>query len=119
MPFELGLTIALERTAHPNHAWIVCESKRRRLSKSLSDLDGTDPYIHDGKIVGVFREISNAIVGSERKPTATQMVQIYRVLRLQFKEVLKRAGAKDAFSARVFKELGVMARTASEAIVGR
>jgi hypothetical protein len=34
MPFELGLTIALERTAHPTHAWIVCESKIRRLSKS-------------------------------------------------------------------------------------
>src|SRR3954468_13314607 len=118
MPFELGLTIALERTAHSTHAWIVCESKRRRLSKSLSDLDGTDPYIHDGKIAGVFREISNAFVGSERRPSVTQMMQIYRVLRLQFNDVLRRAGAEDAFNARVFKELGVIARTAAEEIVG-
>jgi hypothetical protein len=119
MPFELGLTIALERTAHPNHAWIVCESKIHRLSKSLSDLNGTDPYIHDGKIVGVFREISNAFVGSERRPSVKQMMQIYRVLRLQFNEVLQRAGADDPFHARVFKELGVIARTAAKEIVGR
>jgi hypothetical protein len=119
MPFELGLTVALERTGHPTHAWIVCESKRRRLNKSLSDLDGTDPYIHDGKIAGVFREISNAFVGSERRPSVTQMTQIYRVLRLQFNDVLRRAGAKDPFNARVFKELGVIARTAAEEIVGR
>lgn len=47
------------------------------------------------------------------------MMQIYRVLRLQFNEVLRRAGAKDAFNARVFSELGVIARTAAEEIVGR
>jgi hypothetical protein len=117
MPFELGLTIALERTSHPTHAWILCESKRRRLSKSLSDLDGTDPYIHDGKIAGVFREISNAFVGSERRPSVTQMMQIYRVLRLKFHDVLRRAGADNPFHARVFKELGVIARTAAEEIV--
>ena len=119
MPFELGLTIALEKTTHPTHAWIVCESKRRRLSKSLSDLDGTDPYIHDGRIVGVFREISNAFVASERRPSVTEMMQIYRVLRLKFDDVLRRAGAQNPFNARVFKELGVIARSAAAEIVGR
>jgi hypothetical protein len=47
------------------------------------------------------------------------MTQIYRVLRLQFNDVVRRAGAKDPFNARVFKELGVIARTAAEEIVGR
>src|ERR1043166_7993807 len=41
MPFELGLTIALEKTAHPEHEWVVCETVLRRINKSLSDLDGT------------------------------------------------------------------------------
>jgi hypothetical protein len=31
------------------------------------------------------------------------MMQIYRVLRAQFVGILKKAGAKDAFNARVFK----------------
>jgi hypothetical protein len=113
MPFELGLTVALERTAHPDHAWVVCESVRRRINKSLSDLDGTDAYIHGGTIKGVFRELCNAFVGSSRQPTVTEMMQIYRVLRAQFANILRRAGARDPFNARVFKELCVLARTAA------
>jgi hypothetical protein len=113
MPFELGLTVALERTAHPDHSWIVCETVLRRVNKSLSDLDGTDAYIHGGAIKGVFREMGNAFVGSSRQPTVTEMSQIYRVLRAQFSSVLKRAGAKDAFNARVFKDLCVLASTAA------
>jgi hypothetical protein len=117
MPFELGLTIALERTAHPDHSWIVCETVLRRVNKSLSDLDGTDVYIHGGTIKGVFREMGNAFVGSSRQPTVTEMSQIYRVLRAQFSSVLKRAGAKDAFNARVFKELCVLASTAANELI--
>jgi hypothetical protein len=117
MPFEPGLTIALERTAHPDHSWIVCETVLRRVNKSLSDLDGTDAYIHGGTIKGVFREMGNAFVGSSRQPTVTEMSQIYRVLRAQFPSVLKRAGAKDAFNARVFKELCVLASTAANELI--
>ena len=117
MPFELGITVALEKTVHRNHAWVVCESMRRRISKSLSDLDGTDAYIHDGTIKGVFREMSNAFVGSSRQPTVTEMMQIYRVLRTQFDSILKKAGARDAFNARVFKELCVSAKTAAEELM--
>jgi hypothetical protein len=47
MPFELGLAVAWGH-AHPQHKWYVFESVGRRLAKSLSDLDGTDPYIHEG-----------------------------------------------------------------------
>jgi hypothetical protein len=114
MPFELGLTIALEKSDNPDHSWIVCETVPHRVKKSLSDLDGTDTYIHGGTVAGVFRELGNAFVGSSRQPTVTEMLQIYRVLRTQFRSVLKRAGAKDAFNARVFKELCVRASTAAE-----
>lgn len=117
MPFELGLTVALERAAHSDHSWIVCETVRRRINKSLSDLDGTDCYVHDGTIAGVFRELGNAFVGSARQPTVKEMSQIYRILRAQFRSVLRRAGAKDAFNARVFKELCVLASTAANQLM--
>ena len=100
-----------------HHSWIMCETVRRRINKSLSDLDGTDPYIHDGTIAGVFRELGNAFVGSSRQPTVTEMSQIYRVLRTQFSSVLKKAGARDAFNARVFKELCVLASTAADELL--
>jgi len=54
MAFELGITVALEKTELRDHAWVVCESVRYRISKSLSDLDGTDAYIHDGTIKACF-----------------------------------------------------------------
>ncbi len=118
MPFELGLTVALERSERPEHSWIVCETVPHRIKKSLSDLDGTDAYIHGGTVAGVFRELGNAFVGSSRQPTVTEMSQIYRLLRAQFRSVLKRAGAKDAFNARVFKELCVRATTAADELAG-
>lgn len=114
MPFELGLTVALEKSAHPEHEWVVCESVLRRINKSLSDLDGTDAYIHGGNIRGVFREMGNAFVGTERQPTVTEMMQVYRVLRAQLKDILRQAGAEDTFNARVFKALCVLASKAAD-----
>jgi hypothetical protein len=113
MPFELGLTVALERSELPEHSWIVCETVPHRIKKSLSDLDGTDAYIHGGTVAGVFRELGNAFVGSSRQPSVTEMSQIYRLLRVHFRSVLKKAGAKDPFNARVFKELCVRASNAA------
>jgi len=47
MPFELGLSVAYEKSSKKRkHEWFVCESMNFRLAKSLSDLNGTDPYIH-------------------------------------------------------------------------
>lgn len=37
MPFELGLTVGI---GNAKHSWVVCETVRRRINKSLSDLDG-------------------------------------------------------------------------------
>jgi hypothetical protein len=112
MPFELGLTVVLARSEDTNHSWIVCETLPHRIKKSLSDLDGTDPYIHGGTVAGVFRELGNAFVGTARQPSVTEMAKIYRLLRAQLPAVLRTCGAKNAFSARVFKELSVRASLA-------
>jgi hypothetical protein len=118
MPFELGLTVALEKTAHSGHEWVVCESMVRRINKSLSDLDGTDAYVHQGTIRGVFREMGNAFVGSNRQPSVSEMMQIYRLLRAQLESILAKAGADNPFNARVFKELCVIASKAADALGG-
>jgi len=48
MPFELSMSVAWAQRGGGNHEWFVFESMDHRLSKSLSDLNGTDPYIHGG-----------------------------------------------------------------------
>ncbi len=114
MPFELGLTVGI---GNLQHAWIVFETKRHRIKKSLSDIDGTDVYIHDGTVRGVFRELCNAFVRTRRQPSVVQMMQIYRVLRSNFAAILRKAGARDPFNARVFLDLCVLASAAADKLV--
>jgi len=112
MPFELGLTVGIGK-----HAWIVCETKRHRIKKSLSDIDGTDVYIHDGTVRGVFRELCNAFVRNRRQPSVVQMMQIYRILRFNLRGILQKAGARNPFNARVFLDLCVLASAAADKLV--
>src|ERR1700753_514883 len=70
MPFELGLSVAHGKSLKEGrHDWFVCESVNFRLAKSLSDLNGTDPYIHGGTVGGVFAQLCNMFVRSGRKAT--------------------------------------------------
>ena len=60
MPFELGLTLARTGKLDPNHHWIVLEERPYRIQKSLSDLNGYDPYIHNGTVTGLLQVLKNA-----------------------------------------------------------
>ncbi len=117
MPFELGLTVSLEKFKIRGHQWVVFESMKFRLKKSLTDLDGTDPYIHDGTIRGLFRELGNAFVRNQNQPSVEEMMKVYRTLRVNSKNILRRAGAKDPFNASVFRDLGVLASATADTVV--
>lgn len=120
MPFELGLSVAWEMLSRKGrHAWFVCESQNWRLSKSLSDLNGTDGYIHGGTIAGVFRELGNAFVRSGRQPSVQQMWKIYRDVRRSLPEILRAAGTNSVYHARVFKEICVVASASADKNVPR
>ena len=110
MPFELGLSVAWEALHRREHTWFVFETKHRRVSKSLSDLDGTDIYIHGGSIDGVFREFGNAFVRTAAQPSFPQMHRILRKLRTELPSILRNAGARTVFEARAFKEISVAVR---------
>jgi hypothetical protein len=111
MPFELGLILGWLQASHrSNHTWFVFEAVGRRVSKSLSDLDGTDAYIHDEKPNGLFRELGNALVRSADQPTVAQMYAVYRNIKTASPLIVRNAGAKSLFEARVFRQLVVLAR---------
>lgn len=118
MPFELGLSVAHEKsTPGKNHQWFVCESEKFRLPKSLSDLNGTDAFIHDGTIAGLFRELCSMFRRPGRQPTVQQMWQIYRKLRKVLPSVLAQAGSESLFTARVFGDVCAMAADFANKIV--
>lgn len=118
MPFELGLLVGwLKTNRNSSHTWFVFESVERRLQKSLSDLDGTDPYIHEGKVRGVLRQLSNALVKTKYEPTVQQMYSIYRYIKTVSPLIIRSCGARSLFEACVFKRLGAVATGYAEEIL--
>lgn len=109
MPFELGLAVACQKLALPRQNWFVFVAKRGRIERALSDLDGTDAYIHRGRPAGVLGELTNAFVRSERRPTVRQMRRILKRLEEELPALLRNAGTRSCFSARVFDDLKVLA----------
>ncbi|MBI2928825.1 MAG: hypothetical protein HYY24_24445 [Verrucomicrobia bacterium] len=99
MPFELGLAAGL---AHrKRHEFILMESRRGRLERTLSDLRGVQPLIHrNGPLVLIARLTDNL---SGARPL--QVERIYRRL-LSACPALKRAyRVPDVFQTTIFKEL--------------
>ena len=117
MPLELGLTITWAKLNPKRHSWFLWESEPRRLQKSMSDLDGTDPYIHSGTVEGVLSELRNAFV-HRNAPTVPQMVAAYRLVVNAIHPILEDAGTQDLFAASVFKELCLVALKASRYTAG-
>lgn len=76
---RLSLAVSWASLSHHPHTWFVFETQIRRVQKSLSDLDGSDPNIHNGTVKGVMRELCNAFVRSEAlRPTVPEMMRTYR-----------------------------------------
>lgn len=118
MPFELGLVIGWQKAAPSGHQWFVFESSRHRLQKSLSDLNGTDPFVYGPSPEGILREIRNTLARHDMQPTADQMLEMFDALRedaVPF--ILKKTGASSVFEARPFAELVVLARQLAEECV--
>ena len=109
MPFELGLAIAGNDQLGAARCFVF-ESKEHRLSKSLSDLDGTDPYIHGGKPEGVLRELSDALYRTDSTPPFTELRDIYKDLKVASSKLKSEFPTGSLFAARPFQELVMVAR---------
>jgi hypothetical protein len=117
MPFELGLAVAWSKEAAGKaHKWFVFESRPYRIQKSLSDLNGSDPNIHDGTVKGVLRELNNAFVRTHNRPSVPDMLQAYQLVSRRLKAIVEDAGAKSLFEASAFQSLCFAAKAASETV---
>ncbi|HWG21575.1 MAG TPA: hypothetical protein VG225_13680 [Terracidiphilus sp.] len=114
MPFELGLAVGWAKMNPKNHMWFIFESKAYRVQKSLSDLNGSDPHIHDCQVKGVLRELNNAFVRTRNRPTIPEMMKAYRLVSRRQFEIAKAAGAKSLFEASAFQGLCYAAKVAAD-----
>jgi hypothetical protein len=113
MPFELGLAVDWSLGAGSSHEWFVFESRTHRLSKSLSDLNGTDPYIHEGTVRGVLRGLMNALTRTTHRPELTELDAIYGDLRKAARRIRSERGGS-LFEARAFQDLAVLAQQSAQ-----
>lgn len=113
MPFELGLTVSWsDMSRSPAHTWFVFEGVAHRIQKSLSDLNGTDVYIHNGTVDGVLRELRNALVRRKHQPTMPELRQIFSDLKRASRKLKLEHGTSTLYDSRMFRELVVLAREA-------
>jgi hypothetical protein len=105
-----------DATSNPSRqTWLVFESRRRRLQKSLSDLDGTDPNIHSATVEDIMRELCNAFVRRRGAvPSVPDMMKTYRRVVRQLDDGLVNAGANSLFEARAFEDVCFVARAIVE-----
>lgn len=106
MPFEVGLAIATARW-RPAHQWFLFEARPFRVQRTLSDLSGTDAYIHGEGPRRLLIALSNALVRATKQPTPDELNQIYRFLRDESHDIRRSYGT--LFGARAFSHLVVAA----------
>ena len=117
MPLELGMAIARQKLNPANHVWFVFEAKKRRIEKSMSDLNGTDVYIHGGRRNLLFSELSNAFTRQGRQASVKQMQQVLYELQKAMPALCRKSGTKIPFKARIFDDLRVLARRLSNELI--
>jgi len=109
MPFELGLAVAHAMNTGAGHEWFVFESHSNRLKKSLSDLDGTDPYVHEGAADGVVRALANAMSRARNRPQLSELREIHRDLKSAARKLKRELRGGSLFEAAPFKDLVMLA----------
>jgi hypothetical protein len=108
MPFELGLAVGFSEDS--KHEWFVFEARTHRLTKSLSDLNGTDPHIHDGHPEGVLHALANVLVRQRHRPSVRQLNEVYEDLCRAAAAIRRDLRVESLFEARAFDELVVAGR---------
>ena len=123
MPFELGLSFAIEKLDQRidpanRHTWFVFETINRRLAKSLSDLSGIDPSIHNGTVKGGMRELGNCFIRHSKsdQPTVPEMLRTYRTVAKLVPDIQRQTGAVSLYEPVIFKQLCFAAREAASLI---
>ena len=109
MPFELGAAVGMSEHGNDDHFWYAFESRPYRALKSLSDLNGTEVYVHHGKPIGVFRCLTNALARSEHRPTVLELQAIYRDISNDARIIQRDLATSSLYDTRPFQDLVIAA----------
>jgi hypothetical protein len=104
MPFELGLAVAL-RFSGERHDFHILESEPHRLQRTLSDLNGIDPLIHNNDPARAIRCVLSVIGRRGRNPPAAQITGLYQQIWKTVIPRLRKAHGDGLFSHDIYLDL--------------
>ena len=106
MPFELGLAVAVARQVRGEsaHAFALLEARPFRLQRSLSDMNGFDPKIHNGTRAGAVRCMFEIFAESAPADLRTALRLAGNLTRVS-KQLKRVHGARSLLSRVGFNEL--------------
>jgi len=104
MPFELGLACAVAEL-RPPHAFILLEKIPYRMQVTLSDMNGRDPYIHNGTIRGVIDSVLNALRPTAGAPTGAEVFRLYGTMRIAAESITTHGRNGSIFTRSRFLDL--------------
>jgi hypothetical protein len=97
---------------------LVFEARSHRLEKSLSDLAGTDPHIHDGTPAGVLRALSNALSRRRSQPEFDELLEILGDVSVAAQAIKKERRGGSLFEAKPFRDLVFVAQRSARVAIG-
>lgn len=107
MPFELGIAYSLNsfrRGPHP-YLFVLIESEPHRLTRTLSDLAGHDPAIHNGRPLGVITAVLDSLGVGAGDPSPEVVYRMWRRL-MKVARTLKVLHHRDTvYSRTMFRRL--------------
>jgi len=106
MPFEVGLAVATARW-RPAHQWFLLEAHPYRIQRTLSDLSGTDAYVHGDGPRGLLIALTDALVRAAQQPTLDELYRMFQILSTEATGIRRNYGT--LFGARAFRDLVVVA----------
>ena len=104
MPFELGLACALAEFLG-DHSYVLLEKVPYRLDKTLSDLKGRDPLIHNGSAPRIITCILDVLRSDMAKADPDAVYRLYRILLRHAGTLKRRHRTQDIYTRSIFKQL--------------
>jgi hypothetical protein len=112
MPFELGIACAVHVISSKGgngHPFYIFHNEKYRLQKTLTDINGMDPFIHEGKPENVIRKILGIMQYMEKASqlTVSEVYDVYQQMTDTLAVIKKDNMAENCsvFDKQIFKSL--------------
>ncbi len=105
MPLELGLALYRSRTEPGRHQVYIFEQENYRIQRSTSDLNGLDPFIHNGTPRQIMARLRSIFLPEGQSVTVPKMMSAFERLIEALPAIKEKAGTDSIYEAAIFNDI--------------